>query len=69
MEPCVAYCRKIPNRGSYSNKAVYMSSKSGIILAYPTCFNQKKLNSKKGLIRNIQWEYAVDMTCTKFGIL
>ncbi len=46
-----------------------MSSKSGIIPAHPTCLNLKKLHSEKGLIRNIQLEYAVYMTCIKFGIL
>ncbi len=43
--------------------------KTGIIPAYPTCLNRKKLQSEKGLIGKVQPEYAVYMTCVKLLVL
>lgn len=43
--------------------------KTQIISAYLTCLNRKMLQSELGYIQNIQMEYAVYMTCIKFGIL
>lgn len=39
------------------------------IPAHPTCLIWKMLHSEKGLIWNIQMEYAVPMTHDEFGVL